>query len=296
MKEKLENLHIGEILENVDVKDYTTFKVSANVAFLVIPNSVEDLITLVKFLHQEQIKYKVIGKGSNLIFVNPNYEGVLIKLDKLNHLKIAENKITVGAGYSLMKLALEVSNLGYTGMEWATGIPGNVGGSLVNNAGAYQSDMSRIVTSAKILTPDYKVVEYTNEEITFKYRSSGLQYKNDYICLEVELFLEKGDKKTIEETIKNRREKRLASQPLEYPSAGSIFRNPEGKSAWELIDGLGLKGKKIGDAEVSLKHANFIINKGNATGREIKELILEIKEQVKKEYDIDLIFEQEFVE
>lgn len=296
MKEKLENLQIGEIFVNEDVKNHTTFKVSCKVDFLVIPNSIEDLITLLKFLKSEQMKYKVIGKGSNLIFVNPTYEGVLIKLDKLNQLKVEGNKIIVGAGFPLMKLALEGSKMGFTGMEWATGIPGSVGGSLVNNAGAYLSDMSRVVTSAKILTPDYKVVEYTNKDIEFKYRGSGLQYKTDYICLEVELYLEKGNIEEIEETIKNRRERRINDQPLEYPSAGSVFRNPENTSAWKLIDGLGLKGKNIGDAEVSKKHANFIINKGAATGRDIKELILEIQEKVKKEYNIDLVYEQEFVE
>lgn len=295
MKEQLENLQIGEILEQVDVKDLTTFKLSAKADYLVLPESVEKLIKLLQFLKEKNIKYKVIGKGSNLIFIG-DYKGVLIRLDNLSDLQIEGNKITVGAGYSLMKLALEVSKMGFTGMEWGAGIPGTVGGSLVNNAGAYLSDMSRVVTSAKILTPDYEVVEYRNHDIGFKYRSSDLQYKTDYICLEVELYLEKGNKEEIEETIKRRREKRINDQPLDYPSAGSVFRNPESTSAWKLIDSLGFKGKNIGDAEVSKKHANFIINKGNATGREVKELILEIQEQVKKEYGIDLVYEQEFVE
>ncbi len=295
MKQELEQLQVGEVFENKNIKDLTTFKLSAKADFLVLPESIEKLIKLLQFLKEKRIKHKVIGKGSNLIFIG-DYKGVLIRLDKFSELKIEENKIIVGAGYSLMKLALELSKLGYTGMEWATGIPGTVGGSLVNNAGAYLSDMEKVVTKAKILTPDYRVVEYTNEDIAFQYRSSGLQYKNDYICLEVEFTLEKGNIAEIEETIKKRREKRINDQPLEFPSAGSVFRNPKTTSAWKLIESLGLKGKHIGDAEVSLKHANFIINKGNATGNDIKKLILEIKEKVKKEYNIDLICEQEFVE
>ncbi len=296
MKEKLESLHIGKILYDVDIKDYTTFKVSSKVFALVFPDSLENLIRLLQFLKKEKIKYKVIGNGSNLIFVSDKYEGVIVRLDALSKVEILKDKVVVGAGYSLMRLALELANKGYQGFEFAIGIPGSVGGSLVNNAGAYNSSMAEVVLSAKVLTPDDKVVEYTKEDLKFNYRSSGLQYKNDFICLEVTFKLEKGNIKTIQETIKNRREKRFASQPLEYPSAGSIFRNPEGDFAGRMIEELGFKGKKCGGAEVSQKHANFIINTGKATGKDIQNLILEIKEQVKKEYAIDLVCEQEFVE
>ena len=295
MKEQLENLQIGEVYENIDVANLTTFKLNAKADFLVLPNNVEHLIKLLKFLKEKKIKYKVIGKGSNLIFVG-DFKWVLIRLDKLINLKIDGNKIIVGAGYSLMKLALDLSNKGYTGMEWATGIPGSIGGSLVNNAGAYLSDMAHVEKKKKILTPNYEVTEYFNKDIEFSYRTSSLQYKTDYICVEVELHLEKGNREEIEETIKKRRERRVLDQPLEYPSAGSVFRNPEGTFAGKLIEDLGLKGKSIGDAEVSEKHANFIINKGHATGHDVKKLILEIKNKVKEKYDIDLIYEQEFVE
>ena len=193
MKEQLENLQIGEVYENIDVANLTTFKLNAKADFLVLPNNVEHLIKLLKFLKEKKIKYKVIGKGSNLIFVG-DFKGVLIRLDKLINLKIDGNKIIVGAGYSLMKLALDLSNKGYTGMEWATGIPGSIGGSLVNNAGAYLSDMAHVVTKAKILTPNYEVTEYFNKDIEFSYRTSSLQYKTDYICVEVELHLEKGSR------------------------------------------------------------------------------------------------------
>lgn len=296
MIEKLKSLQVGEIQENIDIKDYTTFKVSCIVKYLVKPKDEESLLTLVKFLKQENIRYKVIGKGSNLIFVNPTFDGVILSLECFDKLKLEENKVIVGAGYSIMKLSLETAKLGFSGLEFASGIPGSVGGSLVNNAGAYGSDMASVVKSAKVLTPDFEIKIVTNEELKFCYRSSFLQYKNDFICLEVEFALEKGNDKEIMKTIQTRREKRLVTQPLEYPSAGSVFRNPEGTNAWKLVDALGFKGMKIGGAEVSSKHANFIINTGNATGKEIQELIFKIKEAVKKEYNIDLVYEQEFVE
>lgn len=296
MKEKLDELHIGEILYDVDVKKYTTFKVSSKVLAIVFPDSLENLVRLLGFLKEEKIKHKVIGNGSNLVFVSNVFDGVLIRLDHFKKKQILDEKVVVGAGYSLMRLALELSNEGYTGFEFATGIPGSVGGSLVNNAGAYNASMAEVVLSSKILTPDYEVVEYINEDLKFNYRSSILQYKNDYICLEVTFKLIKGDKKVIQEMIQNRREKRMISQPLEYPSAGSVFRNPEGNYAGKIIEDLGFKGKSWGGAMVSYKHANFIINTGGATGQDIKKLVMEIKEKVKKEYGIDLICEQEFVE
>ncbi len=296
MIEKLKKLDVGLVKENIDVKNLTTFKVSSIAKALVIPNDLDSLITLLKFLKSEKIKYKVIGQGSNLIFVNKTFNGVLIRLDKFNKLEIKDNNIIIGAGYSLMACALKLSKLGFKGMEFASGIPGSVGGSIVNNAGAYNSSMSHIIKSAKVLTKDYEVKIFTKEELGFKYRSSFLQYKDDYICLEGEFILDKGISENILKTIEERKEKRFNSQPLNYPSAGSVFRNPPNVSAWELIEKLGFKGKNIGGAQVSNKHANFIINTNNATGKDIKKLILAIKKEVKKEYDIDLVIEQEFVE
>lgn len=296
MIEKLRNLQIGEIEENVDIKDYTTFKVSCMVSYFIKPKDESSLITLIKFLKEENIHYKVIGKGSNLVFVNKTFEGAVISLECFNKVTIEEEKVIVGAGYSIMKLSLETARLGLSGLEFASGIPGSVGGSLVNNAGAYGSEMSKIVKSAKVLMPNHEIKIFTNEELKFCYRSSFLQYKKEYVCLEIELVLEKGNVEEIMQTIQTRREKRLVTQPLEYPSAGSVFRNPVGDYSGRIIEELGFKGMKIGGAEVSKKHANFIINTGNATGKEIQELIFKIKDAVKKEYNIDLVYEQEFVE
>jgi len=194
------------------------------------------------------------------------------------------------------KLALRVSRLGLTGLEFATGIPGTVGGAVYMNAGAYKTDIGYILTSIKVITPDLKVKTMYNKDLDFHYRTSFLQKNKDYICIEATLTLAKGDSDEIMELIEERKKRRIESQPLEYPSAGSVFRNPEGDFAGRLVEELGYKGKTIGGAKVSEKHANFIINNGNATGEEIKELINEIKDKVKEKYNIDLKVEQEFID
>ena len=196
----------------------------------------------------------------------------------------------------LNKLALRVSRLGFTGMEFATGIPGTVGGAIYMNAGAYKTDMGYIVTSVKVLTPDLEIKVMKNKDLDFHYRSSFLQKNKDYICLEATISLIKGDPDEIMELIDSRKKRRIETQPLEYPSAGSVFRNPEGDFAGRLIEELGFKGKSIGGATVSEKHANFIVNTGNAKGEEIKELINKIKNKIKEKYNIELKVEQEFVD
>ncbi len=292
----IKKLRVGKIIQNKELKDYTTYKVGGMPICIVMPDNEQKLIILIKYLRENNIKFMILGNGSNVIFNSTNYDGVIVKMDNLNYLKIVNNTITVGAGYMLNKLAIRVSRLGLTGMEFATGIPGTVGGAVFMNAGAYKTDMGYITTKVRVLTPDYQIKYLTNKEMDFHYRTSFLQKNRDYICLGAVITLYKGDPKVIMELINERKERRVATQPLEYPSAGSVFRNPENDFAGRLIEEIGFKGKSIGGAKVSEKHANFIINNGNATGEEIKELINEIKKEVKKKYDIDLKVEQEFVE
>ncbi len=293
---EIKKLHVGKVTENILMKNYTTYKVGGMAICLVTPDDESGLITLLKYLRNNNIKYKILGNGSNVIFNDSGYDGVIIKLDNFNNLKIINNKIVVGAGYMLNKLALRVSRLGLTGMEFATGIPGTIGGAVYMNAGAYKSDMGYIVTSVKVLTPDYQIKTLYNKDLDFHYRTSFLQKNRDYVCLEATITLLKGNSEEIMELINERKLRRIETQPLEYPSAGSVFRNPEGNFAGKLIEEIGYKGKSIGGAKVSEKHANFIINSGNATGEEVKELITNIKTEVKKKYDIELKVEQEFVE
>ena len=296
MIEALKKLKIGKIIKNPKMSEYTTYKVGGKALAVVYPDNTDKLIKLLDYLHKENIKYKILGNGSNLIFSDDTYEGVIIKLDEFINLEIKNNIVTVGAGYNLIKLSLKVARLGLAGLEFASGIPGTVGGAVYMNAGAYKSDMGYVVREVKVLTPDLKIKTLYNKDMNFHYRSSFLQENPGFICLEAKIVLRKGDPDAILEVIKERKQRRIITQPLEYPSAGSVFRNPSNDFAGRLIEELGYKGKHIGGAYVSEKHANFIINKDNAKASDIRKLITEIKEKVKEKYNIDLIVEQEFVD
>ena len=293
--EQLKQMNIGKLETNVLLSKYTTYKVGGKAKVLAYPKNIEKLITLLKWAKTNNISYKMLGNGSNLIFSDADYNGILIKLTEFDDIEIFDNKIRVGAGYSLMKLSRIALKNSLTGLEFAAGIPGTVGGAIFMNAGAYKSDMGYIVQMIKVLTPDFRIVTLENKELAFHYRTSFLKTHPNYICLEAIIKLEKGKKEAIEEVMKSRLQRRKEAQPLQYPSAGSVFRNPPGMFSGELIENCGLKGKKIGGAQVSEKHANFIINNGTATYEDIIMLIDYIKERIKVIYDIDLILEQEII-
>lgn len=296
MVEEIKKIKCGKILENVDIRKYTTYKAGGTVRLMVFPKNVKELVNLITYIQKNNIKYKVLGKGSNVIFSDGMYDGIIIKLDEFDDVKIDGTTITVGAGYSLIKLSLQAARLGLAGLEFAAGIPGSIGGAVYMNAGAYKSDMGYIVKEVKVLTPTLEIKTLSNKEMDFHYRTSFLQAHPGYICLEATIKLVKGSRDLILEVISDRKRRRIESQPLEFPSAGSVFRNPEGDYAGRLIEEIGYKGKRIGDAKVSDKHANFIINVGKAKGNDIKKLILDIQSEVKKKYNIELKIEQEFVE
>ena len=293
MKNDLLKLNIGEVKE-IKLSDYSTYRVGGK-STMVYVDSINSLIKLLKYLNTNEVKHKVIGNASNLIFSDSGYNGVLINLSKISYIRKYKNYFTVSSGYSLIKFSNEISNMGYIGLEFATGIPGQIGGAVFMNAGCYGSDISKVLYKAKVLTSDYKVKTIYNKDLKFDYRDSILRYK-DYILLTATFKLEKGNIEEIKTKIEEYRLKRYNSQPLEYPNAGSVFRNPEGFSAGKLIDDLGLKGTSIGGAYVSYKHANFIINKENATSKDIISLINLIERKIKEEYNLDLECEQEIVE
>mgnify|MGYP004561091111 CR=1 FL=1 len=292
---EIKRMDVGKVVENVPLKDHTTYKVGGIASCFVYPENSKQLIKLLKYAKSKDIKYKVLGNGSNTLFSDKKYEGIIIKLDKFDYIEIKNDIIVAGAGYNLMKLASLAARKSLAGLEFASGIPGTVGGAVYMNAGAYKSDMGYIVKRVKVLTPDYRVITMTNKELDFHYRSSFFQKNKDYICLEATLGLTKGKKEELYKVNQERKQRRLESQPLEYPSAGSVFRNPEGLFAGKLIEDLGLKGLTKGGAQISNKHANFIINIGNAKASDIKELIEFTKDAVLDKYDIELKCEQEFV-
>lgn len=293
MINEIKKLKVGKILENINLEKYTTYKLKEQAKCLIIVENVDNLKKLLSYLKENNIKHKILGGGSNLIF-DGYYDGVLIKLD-LKELEISGRTIIADSGCNLISVALKASKLGLTGFEFATGIPGTVGGAIYNNAGAYGSDMGYIVKKVTVLTPDLEIKEMDNKELEYHYRTSFFKNNEGYVILKATIVLENGNKNEIMDIIEDRKKRRIEAQPLEYPSAGSVFRNPPNLYAGKLIEDLGYKGYKVGDACVSLKHANFIINSGHATGTDIVKLITEIKEKVKEKYDVDLILEQEIV-
>lgn len=294
--QKIKEENICKMDEGVSLSKLTTYRVGGKASCIAYPKDINELVNLLKLLKSNGVKYKLLGNGSNLLFSDNDYQGVLIKLSEFNNIEfISKNKLRVGAGYSLIKLSLLTAKKGLTGLEFASGIPGSVGGAVFMNAGAYKSDMGYVVESVKVLTPNYEVINLENKEMNFHYRSSYLQKNRDYICLEVIIKLQFGKKDAIEEVIKERRERRIASQPLEYPSAGSVFRNPDGNFAGKLIEDCSLKGMKHGGAMISDKHANFVVNYKDATSSDIKYLIDLAHDKVLEKYGIDMKIEQEFV-
>ena len=289
------SLHLGKVLINEKISNYTTYKVGGKVRAICYPKGEEELIKLVSLLKERGIKYFVLGNGSNVLFSDNLYDGIIIKLDNFNKISIEDNIITVGAGYPLVKLSNDAMRNSLIGLEFANGIPGTIGGAVFMNAGAYGEDMSKIVYSARVLTSDGKIKEFTNKQMKFSYRTSLLQEHLDYVCIGAKLKLEKGKREEIEEIMAKRREQRRATQPLNFPSAGSVFRNPDGMYAGKLIDDMGLKGYTIGKAKVSEKHANFIINTGNAKAADIKRIIDLIKQKALIKYGIRLRVEQRLI-
>lgn len=287
--------NIGTLLKDVSLKKYTSYKIGGIAKIMVYPKNVDKLVLLLNRLNKDNINYKVLGKGSNLIFSDEDYNGVIIKLDLFDRISINDTVIKAGAGVSLVKLAYLAYTKGLTGLEFASGIPGSIGGAVFMNAGAYKSDMGYITSEVLVLTPELEVKTLYNKDLNYKYRSSFLKHNPNYICLEATIVLRHGDKASIKELMETRRQKRLMMQPLEYPSAGSVFRNPEGDFAGRLIEECGLKGFMIGGAMVSEKHANFIINKNNASADDIRSLILYVHDTVKEKTGVDLKIEQEFV-
>ena len=290
----MENIKDISIIKDVNLKNYNTYKIEAKCDYLVDVLSIQGLMDLLAYLKNNNISYMILGNGSNVI-LDDYFKGVIIKLSGLNYVNISKNIVSVGAGAMMGSLAINTINENLTGLEWAINIPGTIGGSVVNNAGAYNSEMFDNLVSIKVLNKNLEVEEILKENIIYSYRHTNIKDLG-FIVLEATFLLDDGDVEYSKEIIKDRCERRKSSQPLDMPSAGSVFRNPEGDFAGRLIEAVGLKGKKIGGAEVSNKHANFIVNTGNATSNDIKNLIKLIKDEVKKEFDIDLVLEQEIID
>lgn len=279
---------------NYDLTDLNTMKLRSKAHVLVEPKDIDELKSVLDIVSKYKSKYFILGNGSNVI-LPIYYDGVCIKLNKLNNYTFDNGNIYAEAGCMLNVIASDVSNRGYTGLEWASHIPGTIGGSIYSNAGAYKGQISDVITSITILD-NGNIKTINNSEALFGYRTSIFRNDKNKIVLSCMMKVSKGSLEEIKSIIKERLDKRIKSQPLNYPSCGSVFRNPDDIAAGKLIDDLGLKGYNVGDLCISEKHANFIINKGKGSKEDYDVLVKTIKDKVKKEYNIDLILEQEVID
>ncbi len=284
----------GEVSENVSLENYNTYGIKTRTKYLIKVKDIPSLIDLLKYLDSNNLKYYLLGKGSNVILPDETFDGVIITLDNLNKVAIKDNLVEAESGVVLAKLVSEVVNNNLGGLESLATIPGTLGGALKGNAG-FLKDITiyNYVTSVTVIR-NYELVTIPKSEIGLAHRYTTFKENND-IIVKASFELEEKDKEEMIKVIQENREKRINTQPMEYKNAGSVFKNPEGLSSGKLIDEAGLKGLCVGDAEVSEKHANFIVNKGNATSKDIKELIKEIQKIIKEKDNIDLELEQVIV-
>ena len=287
--EEYKGKNIGLLLENEPLSKHTTFRVGGPARCLVIPNSKQSLVETMKLINKYELPFKVIGRGSNLLPSDRLFEGIIVKCDKgLDHVEIDGTQVTVGAGVSTILLANKVAKCELAGLEFISGVPGSVGGAIYMNAGAYNREIQDVLVKALILDEAGELKWLTVEEMGFSYRQSILQTHKNWIVVEAVLQLDKGSYEEIMELMKARKVRRIESQPTNLPSAGSTFRNPLPHYSWQLIERSGLRGVRIGGAEVSQKHCNFIVNVGGATATDIYELIQHVQAVVFEKHGIQL--------
>lgn len=269
---------------------HITFRVGGEAEYFVEPDSVDGICRVMKVLAEEKkVPYFVMGNGSNLLVTDEGYKGVIVKVSsKLSEVKIDKNIVYVGAGAMLTKVAKLVCEEGLTGMERISGIPGTIGGAVTMNAGAYGSEIKDIIVSARVLDiASGQILTLDREELKLSYRHSAIM-ENDYIVLDAVFELAYGDKDEIIAVMNDCTAQRKSKQPLEYGSAGSTFKRPEGYFAGKLIQDAGLRGFTIGGAQVSEKHCGFVINKGNATATDVLALIEHVQKRVFDEFGVEL--------
>jgi UDP-N-acetylmuramate dehydrogenase len=284
-----ENIKINESL-----KKYTMTQLGGNADILVMPETEEEVEAIVQYTYNHQIPLLILGNGSNMIVRDGGVRGIVMNLSKLNQIKIEGTEVYAQSGALIMDVSKKAAEASLTGLEFACGIPGSVGGAMAMNAGAYGGEINDIIVHSTVLTREGKRLVLSKEELELGYRKSIIAQKN-YIVLSSLFRLEKGNKEEIDAKIADLTYKRQSKQPLEYPSAGSVFKRPPGYFAGKLIQDSGLQGKGVGGAEVSTKHAGFIINKGNATATDYIETIKMVQKVVKEKFGVELELEVKIV-
>ena len=275
------------ILLDEPMSKHTTFRIGGNADMFVSPE-VTQVSQMIAFAKEFAVPVTIIGNGSNLLVGDKGIRGLVLSFGKAaEYVKVEGNRITAGAGALLSKIAAEALKNSLAGFEFAAGIPGTIGGALVMNAGAYGGEIKDVLVSAKVLTVDGTIVELLAEDLELSYRHSCIPEKG-YIVLEATIELQSGDEDEIRETMADFRNRRIEKQPLEYPSAGSTFKRPEGYFAGKLIQDANLRGYTVGGAQVSEKHCGFVVNKGGATAADVCKLITDVKEKVYEQFQINM--------
>ena len=274
-----------DIYRNELMSRHTTFRTGGPASLFIRPSCLQELISVVKLLKNAEVEYFVLGNGSNLLVSDSGYDGVVISLGKFSNISLeGETRICADAGAMNSNVAAFARDNSLTGFEFAAGIPGTIGGAMIMNAGAYGGEMKDVVTSVCVLE-DGRIKTYSNEEMDFSYRHSRI-LGTETIVLAAEFSLKDGNQEEILATIKELNSKRVEKQPLNYPSAGSTFKRPEGYFAGKLIEDAGLKGYRVGDAMVSEKHSGFVVNVGEASAKDVYQLIQDVQSKVKDEFDV----------
>lgn len=289
VKEDLEKLDVGEMIEDEPMYKHTTYKVGGPARIYLKVKNVDSLIKTIKYCGKHRVKYLVIGRGSNLLFSDREYEGLIISLNEcFNEIKVNGSTMIAQAGVPMISLSYQAAKIGLSGFEFMGGIPGSIGGGIYMNAGAYKYDLASVVKTVTLLNEKHEVVIFNNEQMDFSYRHSICQDNRKLIVLEVTFELTAKSSDEIKAVLDKRKERRMSSQPWNMPSAGSVFRNPQDKPAWQYIDECGLRGYEIGGAQVSPKHSNFIVNNGYASAKDIYDLIMLVQEKVNEKFGVKL--------
>ncbi|WP_291632676.1 UDP-N-acetylmuramate dehydrogenase [Clostridium sp.] len=275
------------IVVDESMKNHTSFKVGGPADILVTPRNSEEVRTIIKICKENKVDFYLIGNGSNLIVRDGGIRGVVIKLLKLDKIEVEGSKIIAECGASLYNVTKAALGAGLSGIEFASGIPGSIGGASAMNAGAYNGEMSMVLESMLAIDNNGELLNLTNGEMELAYRSSAI-LKHGYTVISVTLNLKQGDKEAIKARMDDLAERRRDKQPLEYPSAGSTFKRPEGYFSGKLIQDCGLKGFCVGDAQVSEKHSGFIINRKNASAKDILDLIELVQHEVEEKFGVQL--------
>ena len=278
----------GSVFINDPMKKHTTFRIGGKADFIAEPEKPEQIAELADLCKKEKVPFFIMGNGSNLLVSDDGYRGMIIHIaDGMSRITVEGTRITAQAGASLIKTAVTAKQHGLTGMEFASGIPGSVGGAVYMNAGAYGGEMKHIITSVKVLDRDGQIYEIAGADMEFGYRHSKAE-QDGLVVLEAVIELQTGDMDKIDEEMKRLAEARISKQPLEYPSAGSTFKRPEGYFAGKLIMDAGLRGYLVGEAQVSEKHCGFVINRGNATAADVRTLMQNVADIVEEKFGVRL--------